>query len=239
LPELERQLRTLGGEIAFPPTPDLVTGVADRLRAGTAPPRWLGFRLRPAAIALAALVLALTAALAVPPARSALLDLLGIGGATIERVPTQPVAPEDADLALGERIPSEDAARAVDFRVLVPRAAGLRAYVDRSVPRTKVSFVWSAAGNRLLLSEFRGQVFVEKEAGPETRIVETTVRGVRAVWVVGAPHVVIWRDANGHVREETRRLAGNVLLWEERGVTYRLEGARDRAHALRVARSFR
>jgi hypothetical protein len=239
LPELERQLRTLGGEIAFPPTPDLSMGVADRLRAGAAPPRWLAPRLRPAAIGLAVLVLALTAALAVPPARSALLDLLGIGGATIERVPTQPVAPEDANLALGERIAVEDAAEAVHFPVLVPSVGGVRAYVDHSVPRSKVSFTWDESGNRLLLSEFRGEVFVEKEAGPETRIVETTVRGVRAVWVVGAPHVVVWRDANGHVREETRRLAGNVLLWEEGGVTYRLEGARDRAHALRLARSLR
>jgi hypothetical protein len=35
--------------------------------------------------------------------------------------------------------------------------------------------------------------------------------------------------------EATTRLAGNVLLWEAHGVTYRLEGDLSRADALELA----
>ena len=236
MPELERELRGLAATVELPPAPDLAAIVGERLRARPLPPRR---RLRPLAIAFAALALALAAALVVPPARSAILDLLGIGGATIERVETLPRAPADADLALGARIALEDARRAVGFKVLVPRASGLRAYVDRSLPSGKVSFVWRDDGRRLLLSQFRGDVLVEKNVGPRTSIEYLLVRSAEGAWVTGASHVVIWRDARGRVREETRRLAGNVLLWEAGGITYRLEGARDRAHALAVARSLR
>jgi hypothetical protein len=234
LPDLERELRDLGLAVEFPGTPDLTGVVGERLRAAAAPRR---LRLRPLVVAFAALALALAAALAVPPARSAIFDLLGIGGAEIERVPTQPRAPVDADLALGERIALEDAPDAVDFDVLVPPVSGARAYVDRSVPGGKVSFVWRDDGRRLLLSEFRGEVLVEKEVGPRTRVEYLLVRGATGAWITGAGHAVIWRDAHGNAREETRRLAGNVLLWQDDGVTFRLEGVRARAEALAIARS--
>jgi hypothetical protein len=236
LPELERELRALAVTVEFPPGPDLAAAVGERLRTR---PSLARRRLRPLVVALGALALALVAALAVPPARSAILDLLGIGGATIERVETQPRAPVDADLALGARVELADARRAVDFPVLVPPASRVHAYLDRSLASGKVSFVWREDGRRLLLSEFRGEVIVEKSVGPRTSVEHLRVRGVSGVWLTRARHTVIWRDARGNVREETRRLAGNVLLWTAGGVTYRLEGAADRAQALAVARSLR
>src|SRR5438552_9721237 len=96
--ELDR-LRSLGGELAWPPTPD----VASRLVL--APRRR---RLRPlvAGIALAAVALAI--AFAVPPARSALLRFFGFGGVTIERVHTLPAAAEEP-LAAGLGLPASTA----------------------------------------------------------------------------------------------------------------------------------
>ena len=41
--------------------------------------------------------------------------------------------------------------------------------------------------------------------------------GAQGLWIAGEQHVVYWLDA-------PPRLAGNVLLWEDGGVTYRLEG---------------
>src|SRR2546423_8571131 len=79
MPELERDLREVGRLIAFPPEPNLVPGVVGRL---TERPRGR----RPLVLALAVLAVALAAAFAVPPARTAILRFFHIGGETAERV---------------------------------------------------------------------------------------------------------------------------------------------------------
>jgi len=237
VPELEQQLRRLGAAVAFPDEPDVAGGVAERLRTGVAPRRRVGSL----AIGLAAAAAAAVAVLAVPPARSAILDLLGIGGATIERVETQPRAPSGADLALGEAVDPDNVRGKVSFHVLRPEVAA-RVYLDRSVPGGKVSFVWAESGRRVLLSEFEGEQLplVGKAVGPATRVEDVDVRGRPGVWLEGAAHEVVWRDRFGRVRTETRRLAGNVLLWDSSAdVTFRLEGVPERARALAVARSLR
>src|SRR5205814_6335584 len=81
---LERALVALGGELEFPPAPDAWPRVAERLQRR----RWV----RPTVFALAAGVLALGIALAVPPARSAILKFFHIGSVTVERVDTLPPA---------------------------------------------------------------------------------------------------------------------------------------------------
>ena len=53
-------------------------------------------------------------------------------------------------------------------------------------------------------------------------------------WLSGGEHVVRWASPDGS-GEATTRLAGNVLLWEAHGVTYRLEGDLSRADALELA----
>jgi hypothetical protein len=55
----------------------------------------------------------------------------------------------------------------------------------------------------------------------------------------GPPHVFGYVDARGEFREETMRLVGNVLLWERRPVTLRLEADVSRDEALEIARSVR
>src|SRR5687767_571575 len=102
MPErLELELRALGGELAYPPAPDVSGRVGDRLRAEPAPLRRRLVLRRPVAVALAVLAAALAAALAVPPVRAALLDLIGIGGVTIERVEELPAIRPAQDLGLG------------------------------------------------------------------------------------------------------------------------------------------
>ena len=55
--------------------------------------------------------------------------------------------------------------------------------------------------------------------------------------VAGRPHEVVFEDANGEIRSDRTRLAGNVLIWRHKGLLLRLEGARSKAEALRIARS--
>src|ERR671923_2747821 len=85
MPELEQALVALGRELEFPPTPDLVGAVRERLAPRRA---WR----RPLVFALAAVVVAFGIAMAVPPARSAILDFFHIGSVTVERVETLPRA---------------------------------------------------------------------------------------------------------------------------------------------------
>lgn len=56
-------------------------------------------------------------------------------------------------------------------------------------------------------------------------------------WISGDPHLVFVLDEFGNVKEDEVRLAGNVLLWEDDGVSYRIEADISKARALGIARS--
>src|SRR2546423_15723352 len=84
--ELERALAALGEELEFPQSRDVWPRIAERLQRR----RWV----RPAVFALAAGVAALAIALAVPPARSAILEFFHIGSVTRGQVHTPPPAQE-------------------------------------------------------------------------------------------------------------------------------------------------
>jgi hypothetical protein len=247
MPELERELRALGATIDFPPTPDLVPAVGRRIaepRARTllpGRPRWA------LVFALVALAAALGAVLAVPSARTALLEWLGIRGVTVTRVETAPTAPApaQADLGLGERIPlGEASARAGSPVAPPPRAAGApdEVYVAPVAGATQVAFVWRSEDGsvELLLTQARAsleQDFARKLAGPETTIEELRVAGAPALWLAGEPHAFGYVYPGGGIVSETLRLAGNTLLWERGGTTFRLEGDVTREEALRIAES--
>src|SRR5919201_3163152 len=119
--ELEQALVGLGRELEWPPTPDLVARVAQRLEPRRRPlvPR------RALVLALAALLLGIAVAFAVPPARTAILHFFGIGKVTIERVETLPPAQERplaGDLGRPESV--AQARRELGFEPLLPRVAG-------------------------------------------------------------------------------------------------------------------
>jgi hypothetical protein len=248
--ELELQLRALSGEIDFPPAPDLRA----RVRAGLGERRSRRPFLprRALVIALAALAVAIGAAFAVPPARTAILEWLGLRGVEIRRVaepptvpttPTTPGAAVGADLGPGVHVTLAEAKRRASFRVVVPTLDSLPApevYFASSLPGGQVALVYGPAGNRLLLTQFQatpGFPYIQKSVGPGTKVESVTVDGQLGFWLTGDPHELFYEDPTGVVRDETIRLAGNVLLWERGTVTLRLEGADTKAEALRIARS--
>jgi hypothetical protein len=239
--ELERRLRDLGRSVEFPTTPDLAAAVDARLAALPRP------RRRPAvralAIALAALVLGVGTALAVPESREAILEWLGLRGATIERVVALPDVPDQPNLALGDPVSLEEARRLVAFDVVVPPLLGApaRVHVDQAAPGGRVSLVYQGDDETIdaLVTEFQGSVSPEligKLLSGGTAAEEVEVAGEPGVWIAGEPHVFFYRDANGDIREDTLRLAGNTLLWQRGGVLLRLESGLTKAEALRVAR---
>ena len=241
MPDLERDLRELGASIDYPPTPDVAEAVRRRI---VEPKRRRPWRRPAFVIALAVLAIGVGAVMAVPQARSALLEWLGLRGVEIERVPTQPAAPAvGADLDLGERVTLAEARRLARYRVLVPAEEADGVYFSPLLPGGQVSFVYGTNGRtRLLVSEFRAGVeeqFIRKAAGPGTRVDRVRVNGGRGFWLEGAPHEFVFLDPQGNPSLETLRLARNTLLWEQGGLTLRIEGDVTKEEALRVARGMR
>ncbi len=242
MPELERRLSELGDALEVPAAPDLVAGVRARIETHREPQHRTR---RPLVLAIAAIGVALAAAMAVPQARTAILEFLHIRGANVERVPTLPSVPT-AGLDLGESVSLAEAHEAVSFQIAEPELPGLgrpdSIYVDRATPGGQVFFLWGTETRpQVLLSEFRGDVrreLISKQAGPGTTIEPASVqKGAPGFWVAGAKHVIYYLDADGEIREETIRLSRNALLWERNNLTLRIEGNFGKASALVLARA--
>jgi hypothetical protein len=240
MPELELALRQLGAAVEFPPEPDLTAGV--RRRLGESPARrWAPRRL--VAVALAVIVLAVGAAMAVPSARTAVLEWLGIKGVKVTRVETLPKASLLNDFGLGERVSLAEARRRAPWLV-EPQLDSLdppdQIYFSTSVPLGQVSFLWGSKTEvQLLMTQAQGEAFAEKMLGPGTEAEPSNVDERPGIWMTGDPHVFLFRDRRGNIREETARLARNTLLWQHDELTVRLEGELSKSAALEIARSVR
>jgi hypothetical protein len=217
--ELERALVALGQELDYPATPELWPHVRDRLQRR----RWL----RPAVFALAAVVLAIGIAMAVPPARSAILRFFHIGAATVERVETLPPAQQRPLVSgLGPALSHPtlklpDGLSASRYYARPGLAAALLRY----------------DGKPVLLAELQGDQMglFKKFVEPDTKV-EPVQLGEFGLWITGGPHVLMWQFNYGEIHQTKTRLAGSVLLWLRNGVTYRLEGDLDKGQMLELAR---
>lgn len=257
--ELERALEGLGRELELPRTPPLAAAVTQRLREqstdGARPRRRLLPRVLPRLVlaALVALLLLAGAAAAFPGARHAVLDFLGLRGATVERSERRPPGPLRSDAVLGRRVTLAAARSAVAFETLVPSVAGrpARVYVSRRARGGALLLAYRprrglpAPGKTrigLLVTEFRGDVdpvFANKVAGQGTHVERLRLAGERAIWLEGAPHFFFYRRPDGSFADDTLRLAHNVLLLERGPLLIRLEGAMTKERAIAIARSLR
>ncbi|MEV6814002.1 hypothetical protein [Micromonospora sp. NPDC051296] len=242
--DLERELRDLSAWLETPEPPDVTAQVRARLAAepGSAParPRWWRRRWRYAvAAALAALLIAL-----LPPGRAALADavtgLLRFAGITIS-TSSEPVLPTGSPSPLPAQRSAEleEAQRAVRFPIRVPTKLGppervLVADPDGTGSHRVATLLYRG---ELRLDAFDGRldpVFFKQAGGAGAEW--TQVGGQQAVWV-GGPHPVSYVDRSGTVREESARLAAATLIWEEGGVSYRLEGQLTMTEAVEIATS--
>jgi hypothetical protein len=258
----DRALATLleetAREVAFPETPPLAGRVRARIESGPMPvaeidlPRTRPPLFRPVAAAALAIVLAVAVTLSLSvTARRAVADLLGVVGIRITFDDAPSLTPPPArEVRLGDAVSKRAASEASGLRVLVPETVpGTPAfYFDRSIGASgMVSVVYprdaaSIAEVDLLVSQFVAAVpgeYVKKLATLGSEIEFTSVRASEAYWIGGEPHLFFYEGRDGAIRQETLRLAGNVLLWAEDGVTYRVEGAGSLAEAVRIAGSLR
>jgi hypothetical protein len=262
--ELERVLLDLGARLDYPPMPALAVQVRNRLEREIAPPPvWEVLRpYRPLRRSLAFAVLGLLLV-----AGAATAARFAVRGVEIRFRPTPPtVAPspslptdESPDLgrllSLGERVTLSEARRSVSFPVRLPTSARVgppdEVYVDDDPVGGRVTAVYrprpglpraTTTNVGLLVTQFRGGFdtdFIVKEAGPGTRVEKVSVGGAPGFWVEGEPHTLVYVDENGSDFPDSVRLAGNTLLWERSGITFRLEAEISKQQAIGIAASFR
>jgi hypothetical protein len=216
---LEQELRDLGATL-FPPEPDLRAAVAANLEPRPRRPRALVLALA----VLAVLAVAALATLAVPQARSALERWLGIGAARIVQVEKLPPLRPSGTALTGDPITERDAAST--GTLVVPGVLGTPNTILRT-DQGDVVLGWGRPARIRLLEIQQGGQIVEK-------FVTTAPKRVRvgdhpALWIAG-PHAAALSFGQPE-------LAGPVLVWEQDGITLRLDGRVDEALALRIARS--
>lgn len=265
--DLERRLRSLGGrDDLFPATPGVAVDVGAVIRSRQPenalrrkPPRF-GWRL----VAIAALVVltALVAAIAAPTSRTAIADFFGIDGIRIELGREDSIDVPDAptsiggSLLLGERATLDEVPARVPFAVLVPTDAIAgepdELYLNQRSDVTVVGLLYEASdvlpevgqtdvGMLLLEIEVGGSdiTFVTKSLGRDGRLVDTlSINGQTGYWIENGVLTVEPIDSLmlDDLGMESRR-SGNVLIWSDGGITYRLESALPMEDAVRIAES--
>lgn len=262
--ELEATLTDLGERLDYPRPTRLADAVRSRLRERR-PGRWWDavrsprYAFAPLVTTLALIALVLVAAS--PDARAAAIDFLHLRGIDIFRAPAiaTPAVRASPRAGFGSPTTLDEARRRADFPLRAPTDPRLgvpdEVYLDladATGTHQRVTLVYTQrptipvsreAGVSALVVEFRGRLdetlIGGKVAGPETKIESLSVNGGRAIWLEGAPHLFFYRDQAGNVWSETLRLAGNTLIWEQDGVTLRLEAQVTRDEAIRIAASFR
>ena len=247
--ELELDLRSLGHELHWPPANDLVARVQHRLTASPQQRRSLAWRpVLVAGLVIVALTLGFS-----PGAREAVARLLGVMGIRIE-TEVETSVPPTFNLGIGTHVNAAEVESLVDYAVLTPELSEFGSpdafyYNDKRLGG-QITLVWDPqpnlpeaadSGVGMLISSFRGSLdsstYAKELNASRNLLLGVEVRGRPGFWIEGEPHVFLFENADGVVEFESIRLAGNVLLWEENGVTIRIESALSMEDALRVAES--
>jgi hypothetical protein len=165
--------------------------------------------------------------------------------------PTASLAP-GARLGLGEQVAIVDLATRASFPIryptdplagppdsawIDPRKAGQVALVWRTGPELPATV---DPGVGMLLMQFNGRFdegMITKLIDSGTDVERVSVGGNPGFWITGDLHFFFYEDASGTVIDDSRRWVGDTLLWNEGGLTYRLEASLGQEAAIRIAES--
>lgn len=243
---LEARLEDLSAAVDWPATPDLASAVGADLQVLLRRGPWWRSAPRAMALGLLAAILLATAALAAGIALGGLRITFG--------EPPVSAAPSLArDRALGSIVTLAQARELAGFVPRVPALDELgapdRVYFDEPPSGGQVGLAWGerrgypaqdAGGIGLVVTQFRADIgpeTFEKSLLTGTSVQEVRVGGRAGYWLAGGEHFIYYLDDRGEPVETTLRVVGNALIWEDGGLTIRVEGAPSLAAALRVAES--
>jgi hypothetical protein len=162
--------------------------------------------------------------------------------------------PVGTGLLLGRRVTLSEARAAVPYELRVPTLASLgepdEIYL-RTLPdgNRMVAFIYLPApglpetletGVGALLMQFAARddvMYIGKELADGNVIDSVEVNGGRGMWIGGSHQLTLFTDPSQGCCDVQSRPAGNVLIWEQDGVVFRLESALSEEQALAIARS--
>lgn len=246
----EKQVQEAAQAFSYPPTPDIVHGIRERQqRKASMFPRRLAY----AALLLLLLVIGL---MSVPTVRANILDFLQFGAIRIWLVEPTPTTTTDYRLTptpelsptaqpfviddlIGESTFAEAQAK-TSFALRLPSYPEELGEPDRVFLHDEfeqaVLLVWLVPGSQnevnLSLHQLKG-TFWGKKLMPQG-MEQTTVNGEPAAWLAEPHEVHLFLPGY-----EGRLVEGNVLIWSEDEITYRLETQLPRKEAVHLAESLR
>jgi hypothetical protein len=246
----ETRLKELAQKVNYPVTPPIAKAVMARISVKAQSPVFS----RRLAWSLTILLITVVSLMAIPPVRAAVFEFIQIGivhifPRTEERTPTPemetPVTPTSSALIplleeiMGE-ITLQEAREITEYPIPLPTYPTDLGEPDRifvqEVDSQMTILVWLDDENpgkiKLSLHIIPPNSWVIKKVDP-TVIQLTNVNGQRAVWATGPYPLLL------HNREIdfVRLIEGNVLVWTQGDLTYRLETDESLEEALKIAES--
>jgi len=250
-------LRGLGADLVVRAAPTLTEDVRRRISAAPVPARapWWRPTLAPRTVRRALVVALALVLLIAALAGAARLGLPGVsivvGPSSATLPPTPSPAPSDAPpgaaAGLGTAATDAEAVAQLGRPLPVlpaPYGPPDAIYVD-TLGRGIVNQVWGAAPGRpladgqgvsMVLSTIRATTdidFIKKLSNGGATVTYTRVDGNDAFWIEGAHEVLVLAENGREVFDI--RVAGDVLLWSEDGLTYRLESALGQQASIELA----
>jgi hypothetical protein len=250
----ETRLKELAQQFDYPVTPPITKAVMTRIAVKPHPP----VLSRKLAWSLAILLITVISLMAIPPVRAAVFEFIQIGIVRIFprteghtptpeiKMPLTPtsIATSSALIPLLEEIMGEvtlqEARALVEYPIPLPTYPADLNEPDRifvqEVDSHMTILVWmddQVPGKvKLSLHIIPPNSWVIKKVDP-TVIEFTNVNGQRAIWAKGPYPLLL------HNREIdfVRLIEGNVLIWTEGDLTYRLETDLSLEEAIRIAES--
>lgn len=254
----DRPLKEYARSFSYPLTPNIAASVRDRLAREAATPHRARLLPRPrlAWIALALVVVSLAAALLTPDVQAFVRYILRIGNVGIVLATPTPTSPTQANTPAPTQLPTVletlagrttllDARTQATFPLKLPTYPsdlGPPDLVYLQDPRSMVVMAWLDPNQpgvaQLSLFQFiEGAGLAEKMVTHPEVVEQTTVNGKPAAWVRG-PHTLTFQEPNRTTDFQQHMLVeGNVLLWQNNLVTYRLETTLPKDEAIKIAES--
>ena len=256
--DFETRIGSIAKRMDYPRTPDIAERVMTRLHLATKP----RFISKAAAWSLITILILTSSLFLIPPARAAIVEFIQIGIVRIfkpeatpifEEIPSTmipqtatPASTKESLIPILTRILGEttleDAIQRVNFSILLPT-------YPSDLGRPDYVFVQDADGEMLILvwlaPEYPELIemslhFIPNDSWAIRKfephvIQETLVNGTRAFWTEG-PYPLIMTNGN---MELIRLIEGNVLIWTDGNITYRLESVRSLDEAVKIAESLK
>jgi hypothetical protein len=246
----ETRLKELAQKLEYPTTPPIAKAVMARISVKPQPPVFS----RKLSWSLAILLITLISLMAIPPVRAAVFEFIQIGIVRIfpkteEHTPapeikTPPTPTSSALIPLLEDLMGEvtlqEARRVVEYPIPLPTYPENLGEPDRifvqEVDSQMTILVWLEDENpgkvKLSLHIIPPNSWVIKKVDP-TVIEFTNVNGQRAVWATG-PYPLLLQNKEITF---TRLIEGNVLIWAQGDLTYRIETDLSLEEAIKIAES--